>query len=495
MSLETGTNDVKVLVEETGDDDSDSEVIFLYNSRFEVFVIVCPWAREEWKTELYSRRMESSMGLSEIGSRRDCLLHSYGNRINNDEWFEATKLFLEGVDCERRGYMWEAVRKYMGAVRMVPDIESKLYGNRSPSYSMDSSNLKCSRSKSPCSHHDLEKVLQKRLVEKGQFFEPKFPDEPCPIALLPAELLSILMRYIVGSELDVYCLELLSITSAGFYLFARDTKLWYAICRSTFGAKYVNSISCATLISWRQMYITCPHPYLHGVYIGKITYLRNGEASFQDQFYKPWHIVVYYRMLKFFADGTVIMTITSEAPAQVVGFLKSKSSHLAGARFGHYWMDGQDQVVAQFHRSNEKSVQQKQYMDRVFYPFSIREIVDRKLCMKLRFGDGKRRRAHCVLQIFEYNYTITYSDGKVSHSSLDTTDNEAYPPLFFSRWWLVSGSAGYLISLPSLSHNYIYTVGNKIFNMIARIALRRLLCRFETNASIPDITSAFLSEK
>lgn len=64
-------------------------------------------------------------------------------------------------------------------------------------------------------------------------------------------------------------------------MFSSDGELWHTICRRTFGAKYVNSISCSTLATWRQIYITCPHPYLHGVYIGKMTYLRSGEASFQ----------------------------------------------------------------------------------------------------------------------------------------------------------------------------------------------------------------------
>lgn len=48
-----------------------------------------------------------------------------------------------------------------------------------------------------------------------------FADEPCPISLLPVELLSALMRYVVGSGLDVRCLEILSMTSVGFYLLAR----------------------------------------------------------------------------------------------------------------------------------------------------------------------------------------------------------------------------------------------------------------------------------
>lgn len=128
-----------------------------------------------------------------------------------------------------------------------------------------------------------------------------------------------------------------------------------------------------------------------------MTYLRNGEASFQDQFYRPWHIVIYYRMLRFFADGTVIMVITSEVPAQVVGLLKSKTPRLAGVFFGHYWMVSQDRIAAQFHRHNEKSLQRTRRIHKSLHPFLPYEILDQKFEMELHFGDGIKRRAHCVL--------------------------------------------------------------------------------------------------
>uniref|UniRef100_A0AAF5RTZ2 F-box protein Hrt3/FBXO9 C-terminal domain-containing protein n=1 Tax=Wuchereria bancrofti TaxID=6293 RepID=A0AAF5RTZ2_WUCBA len=420
MSLGRGIKDLKVLNEEKDEDDSDSEsnlvplftedeksegndchagsvnVLHFQNSA----EITLYNFRKEWKSELDFRLKESSTISMETRNRKEQSLHD-----------ATTKLFLEGVDYERRGDMWEAVQRYMGAVRMVPDIESKLYKDRSSSNSIGSSGRQRSRSRSHYGLHDLEKVLHKRLVDSGRFFEPEFPDEPCPIALLPVELLSILIRYVVGSELDVYCLELLSMTSAGFYLLARDRELWHAICRLTFGPKYVNSVSYTTSLSWRQMYITYPHPYLHG----------------------PWHIVIYYRMLRFFADGTVIMVVTSEVPAQVVGLLKSKTPRLAGVLFGHYWMVNQDRIAAQFHRHNEKSLQRTRRIHKSLHPFLPYEILDQKFEMELRFGDGMKRRAHCVLQIFEYNCTVTYLDGKVSYSCLDTTDHQACPPLFFSR--------------------------------------------------------------
>ncbi|VDO26314.1 unnamed protein product, partial [Onchocerca flexuosa] len=289
MSLEKGKEDLKISNEETSEDDSDSEsnlvplfaedekdenddscdptnVLHFQNSAETTLYNF----RKEWKSELDSRLKESNAISMETKSRHEQLLHD-----------AATKLFLEGVDCERRGDMWEAVRRYMGAVRMVPDIESKLYSEHSSSNLIEPNDCQRSRSRSLYGSHDLEKVLHKRVIERGKFFEPEFADKPCPVALLPVELLSILMRYIVGSELDVHGLELLSMTSIGFYLLARDEELWRAICRRTFGVKYIDSISFATVTNWRQMFITYPHPYLHGVYIGKMTYLRNGEASFQ----------------------------------------------------------------------------------------------------------------------------------------------------------------------------------------------------------------------
>lgn len=57
--------------------------------------------------------------------------------------------------------------------------------------------------------------------------------------------------------------------------------------------------------SWRQMYVERVRPRFNGCYISKTTYLRLGENSFQDQFYKPWHIIDYYRYLRLLPIGVV----------------------------------------------------------------------------------------------------------------------------------------------------------------------------------------------
>ena len=73
---------------------------------------------------------------------------------------------------------------------------------------------------------------------------------------------------------------------------------------------------------WREMYILRPRPCFNGCYISKATYSRPGENSFQDVNYKPWHMVSYFRYLRFYSCGSVLMLTTGDAPQNVVSSLK-----------------------------------------------------------------------------------------------------------------------------------------------------------------------------
>lgn len=83
------------------------------------------------------------------------------------------------------------------------------------------------------------------------------------------------------------------------------------------------------------MFIERPRAWFNGCYISKTTYLRYGERSFQDQFYRPVHLVEYYRYIRFYPDGSVLMTTTAEEPQQVVGKLQS-GKHRNGVFNGNY---------------------------------------------------------------------------------------------------------------------------------------------------------------
>jgi hypothetical protein len=51
--------------------------------------------------------------------------------------------------------------------------------------------------------------------------------------------------------------------------------------------------------SWRDMYLQRPRLRYNGCYISKTSYIRDGENSFQDRFYRPWHLVEYFRYLRY----------------------------------------------------------------------------------------------------------------------------------------------------------------------------------------------------
>lgn len=72
---------------------------------------------------------------------------------------------------------------------------------------------------------------------------------------------------------------------------------------------------------WRQMYLRRPHLNYDGVYISKASYAREGEKSL-DNFYRPWHLVEYYRYLRFLSTGIVLFLTTPDEPKQTVAKLR-----------------------------------------------------------------------------------------------------------------------------------------------------------------------------
>lgn len=140
------------------------------------------------------------------------------------------------------------------------------------------------------------------------------------------------------------------------------------------------------------MFINRPRISTNGCYIGETKYYRQGERSFQDQNYRPYHLVVYYRYLRwnkfpifslgfyvgerylfrfplhrFFADGKVLMINTPETPNVVVSQLKSENSRLGAIFCGSYEMFN-DNISLVFktrktRKKNSKSGAKDQYID------------------------------------------------------------------------------------------------------------------------------------
>ncbi|KAG7250265.1 hypothetical protein CRUP_016603 [Coryphaenoides rupestris] len=69
-----------------------------------------------------------------------------------------------------------------------------------------------------------------------------------------------------------------------------DSDLWRSACLRVWGRT-----TLAPFKSWREMFLERPRVRFDGVYISKVSYVRQGEESL-DGFYRAWHHVAYYRV-------------------------------------------------------------------------------------------------------------------------------------------------------------------------------------------------------
>eukprot|EP00117_Sycon_ciliatum_P006775 scpid47602/ scgid10165/ F-box only protein 9 len=175
--------------------------------------------------------------------------------------------------------------------------------------------------------------------------EPEVPGMPgTHISALPADVLQCIFEWVVSSSLDVYTLEKLSEVCRQFYLWSRYHVLWRAVCRRIWGKATI----AAPELSWRDHYLTVSHPLYHGCYVSSTMYYRSGEKSL-DEFYKPYHTVVYYRYIRFFVDGALIIGCGSKHPRLVVGKLTPGTVSVPGvdAYAGTYCIQG-DKIIGTY---------------------------------------------------------------------------------------------------------------------------------------------------
>lgn len=122
-------------------------------------------------------------------------------------------------------------------------------------------------------------------------------------------------------------------------------RTWNTDCGSPQDAHFPN---------WREMFILRPRLQFHGCYISKTTYVRAGENSFQDaNSYQPWHLINYYRYVRFFSDRSAVMLTTADTPLTVLGHLKRhNTSRLPSLLHGYYTLQG-NVVTAIFKRKTQ----------------------------------------------------------------------------------------------------------------------------------------------
>ncbi|KAF2885110.1 hypothetical protein ILUMI_21044 [Ignelater luminosus] len=392
--------------------------------------------REKWKQEL-----QISKQLQKIPVKNE-------NSIKEDDTENTAKvLFLNGVELERNGQLYEAIQYYRRAVQLVPDIEFRLDNkikNKTKEYQGSEENVDGVDNTSENNEDDndisdsdsfededeikeggLLLHIQRKLNKNHRICTPKNEQKSTHISALPMEIILYMLRWVVSSDLDVRSLEMCSRTCRGFYVCCHDSEIWRLICARTWGLSLGNVPNGFN--SWRQMYVNRARLRFNGCYISKTTYIRHGENSFQDQFYRPWHIVTYYRYLRFFPEGLVLMLTTADEPAQCVGLLKYRTTRSPAILSGQYILkDDKVTLVVHRHETSKSNPIYKRNRKREFQDNS-----QQRFHLEMQIQNYKNQK-HIQLVWTGYSVHTRNRNGTESTCGFEIVGNR-FPPLWFSR--------------------------------------------------------------
>lgn len=340
---------------------------------------------------------------------------------------KARELFLKAAEEEQNGALYEAIKFYRQAMQLVPDIEFKINYTWSPDG--DTKNF-LDDANNDSKMADLLSYFQQQLTfQQSKLCQPDIDVTQTHISVLPMEVLMYIFRWVVSSDLDLRALEQLSLVCKGFYICARDPEIWRLACLKVWGRNCVKMVPYTT---WRQMFLERPRVRFDGVYISKTTYIRQGEQSL-DGFYRAWHQVEYYRYLRFFPDGHVMMLTTPEDPQTIVPRLRTKNARTDAMLLGHYRLsqdtDNQTKVFAVI--TNKKEEKPSDYQKYRYFRRPQVQETERSFHVGLQLCSSGRHKFNKLVWI-HHSCHITYkSTGETAVTAFDI--DKMYTPMFFVR--------------------------------------------------------------
>ncbi|GAB6028274.1 hypothetical protein CHUAL_002454 [Chamberlinius hualienensis] len=357
---------------------------------------------------------------------------------------KARELYFQGAEAERKNHLCDAIYYYRRAIQLDPDIEFKVAGCLSQPKKKDDDEdsyfdeyLHMDRDEymelagddedEDFEMDDLLVRFTKLCNKSSKICQPLYEQSIFHISCLPSEILLYICKWVISSELDMKSLEQLSGVCRGFYICARDTELWKTACMRVWG---VNCSLPNQYQSWRDMFIKHPRLQCNGVYISKATYVRPGEPAFQDLSYRPWHLVEYYRYLRFFPGGHLLMLTTPEEPSTCVGKLRNKNLKNPAILAGHYRIHG-SLVSAVLKRPMTTETPMGNYRYRRHRQNQPLDNYDQTFHMEFEVMNYKNR-SNCKLEWRHYSIRTVSRNGQDSVSELNLS-NVMFPPLWFSR--------------------------------------------------------------
>lgn len=378
--------------------------------------------REQWKEELKVERVSQRNENSAEGNQNN----EDGQGVLTTDEARATELFLEGARYERDGQFNIAVYYYRQAVHLVPDIEFKIAEWQKPSSGFTSGNNSDDEDQINGGEDEfqLESITKAfGLMSTTGLCSQSLPQTMTHISVLPTELLVLLFKWVVSKELDVKSLSRLSLVCKWFYVCARDEEIWKQICLGVWGINCIHPMGMYNNC-WRRMFVERPHVNFDGVYISTNSYIHIGEPTV-GSYYKPCHVVQYYKYLRFFSDGTVLIYTSAEDPQTVVQILHQPPYRDPSIHKGYFRLTGTDTVNVYYQRVTKP----RKDVTRGRKKGETTEIREHHFFMNLVLRDSSRKR-NAKLMWEMYSYQIkNRKSGETSENQIDT---DSFKPFTFS---------------------------------------------------------------
>jgi len=408
--------------------------------------------RQEWKQEVAGQKVAAEGTEDGSSSDYENTAAASGKPASDEREEKALALFLEGVADEEEGRLYDAIVKYKKAINLMPDVEKKAFDltsrkakvrsgqsrERQESESSDKGQNEGSQKVGGLDNNgedgiegDLVNCFAAMTLQKNFVCQPEHHTKSTHISSLPMEVLIHIIKWVVSSDLDTRSLENFSEVCRGFYLVARSSDVWRLICLKTWGLKVMPKKKKLAVISdWRSVFLQRPRVHLNGCYISKMSYMREGERSFTDhQFYRAWHIVQYYRLIRFFPGGFVVMNTTADKPAEAVKGMTELG--MSGGYSGRY-QTIDNRVVCVVKKMEapapppSHTYKRGRNNNKKQYVFEVPEQV-------LHFELEIRGKRHKQLHWLSYAMTNRWrSTGREQVSEFDVNNVNNYPPLHFS---------------------------------------------------------------
>lgn len=391
--------------------------------------------RQKWKQDLANKNLALKNSLDADGNEL----------VSTEE--KARLIFLEGVEHEQNGELFEAIQKYRKAINLVPDIEFKAFEHNTKRRQGQSAQAKESLGDEATDEEiedipeteeedvDLLLKFSRMKIKSAGLCQEDKESNVCHISRLPMEVLIQILQWVVSADLDLRSLENFSRVCRGFFVASRASDIWRKVCIQTWGLAGL-PLEEPGLGGWRTLFLTRPRVNFDGCYISRVTYLREGERGFQDnEFYKSWHVVHYHRIIRFFPGGQVLMVLTAEEPAIAVKLLNNRySCAIQGCMFGHYrtinnivhCIMHKAKLATSNNLEHKRRFSLKQRKARNPYVF---EVPKQDFHIELEINGKRNQKLHWC----RYNIISKYNNGQETKAEQDITNLNNYPMMQFSR--------------------------------------------------------------